>query len=121
MAKKAKTESVLSRQTRIQAEADALAMAEKAAETANAAAQERLTPPAARPAEPKKVKKVRYVREKKVKQVPVKPAALLVRSTTAAGKLMSKNITASPEDEGGGLAQGRNESFPPARRGSQIG
>ena len=115
MAKKVKTESVLSRETRLKAEADALATAGKAAEAAKAATAKAATPPA--PAvRPKKVKKARYVREKKEKQVPVKTAELPARSTTAAGKMMSKNIAANPEDEGGGLPRGREASLPHSRR-----
>ncbi len=46
-----------------------------------------------------KPKKARFVREKAAKKTPVKDAPLLPRNTTAAGKMMSRNVTLRPEEE----------------------
>ena len=103
MAKKSRTEGVLARETRMQAEADALSATKKAVEQAaeaeKGAAQKRATTPVARAARPKKAKKARFVRGKQERRTPVKAAELPARSVTAAGKMMSKNIKAKPKDE----------------------
>jgi hypothetical protein len=106
MAKKAKTESVLSKQTRLKAAADATeaaraeevarAAAEQAAAEAKEAERKAVTPRAARPP---KVKKARFVRAAKEQAPGVPAAAPTPRSTTAAGKMMTRNVTAVPKDE----------------------
>lgn len=67
MAKKTKTESVLSRETRLQAEADAISgakAAEQAADLAKEAAEKsRRVTTSAKAVRPKKAKKARFVRE----------------------------------------------------------
>src|SRR4051812_38862910 len=106
MAKKPKTESVLSQQTRLKAEVDAIEAARaeevtrQAAEQAAAAAKEAerkaVTP---KPPRPPKVKKARFVREQKEKAQAAKEAVPIPRSTKAAGKLMTKNLVEVPKDE----------------------
>ncbi len=46
-----------------------------------------------------KPKKARFVREKVAKKAPVKDAPLPARNTTAAGKMMTRNVMLRPEDE----------------------
>jgi colicin import membrane protein len=111
VAKKAKTEGVLARETRLRAEADAIAAERTAAEKAtkdkaamdkaakDKAAANRSAPPVPKPARPAKVKKARFVRAPQEKRVPAKVAAVPARSRKAAGKLMTKNVTARPKDD----------------------
>jgi len=104
MAKRAKIESVLSRETRLQAEADALAAAarevEKAAEAARAAAeQKRVATPATKAARPKKAKNARFVREQAEKKPETRATPLPERSTKAGGRMMTKNVSHRPKDE----------------------
>ena len=103
MAKKSKTESVQSREARKRAEAaaakkaadDLAARAAEQAEAEEAAVKRRAEKAAAR----KKPKKARFVREQTEKQTRAKAPASRGRSTTAAGKMMSKNLTESPKHE----------------------
>ena len=98
MAKKSKTESVLSRETRLQAEADAISGAKSAAEH-TAAEKERAAMPAAKAVRPKKAKKARFVREQTEKKPESKAAPFAERSTTAGGKMMTKNVSYRPKKE----------------------
>jgi hypothetical protein len=103
MAKKAKTESVRSREDRKRAEAaatekaadDAAARAAEQAAADDAAGKRRAEKAAAR----RKPKKARFVREQTEKKVRAKAPAAHVRSTTAAGKMMSMNLKDAPKDE----------------------
>ena len=103
MAKKAKTESVQSREDRKRAEAaadkkaadDTAARAAEQAAAEEAAGKRRAEKAAAR----KKPKKARFVREQTEKKPRAKAPAAPVRSTTAAGKMMSKNLKEAPKDE----------------------
>jgi hypothetical protein len=103
MAKKSKTESVQSREDRKRAEAatakkaadDTAARATEQAAAEEAAVKRRAEKAAAR----KKPKKARFVREQAEKQPQVKAPAARVRSTTAGGKMMSKNLTDAPKHE----------------------
>lgn len=100
MAKKAKTEGVLARETRLRAEAGQTAADPAAADARAAAAATRGdAPPAATTPRPKKVKKARFVRAPQEKRPPTKAAAPAARSTKAAGKMMSKNVTGRPKAE----------------------
>ena len=108
--KKGKTESVLSRETRLKAEADAIsrgkaavekAAAEKVAEAERIAAEKRPVAPSPKAARPKKVKRTRFVREQTEKKAETKAAPLAERSTKADGKLMTKNVAYRPKDEPG--------------------
>ena len=108
--KKGKTESVLSRETRLKAEADAIlrskaaaekVVADKAAEAERIAAAKRPPAPIPKAARPKKVKRARFVREQTEKKPEPKPAPLAERSTKADGKLMTRNVTYRPKDEPG--------------------
>ncbi len=118
MAKKAKTESVLARETRLRAEAEARAKAEQEKKAAEEAlAQENARALAAKKVRAKKVKKPRFVREKnETLPPPVKPKTgeRPARKATAAGKLMSQNI--KPKTTGGPLAGG-DPSKPLGHRG----
>jgi hypothetical protein len=108
MAKRKKTESVLSRETNRQADEaarTAVAAEAKAAEAAAAeaaaaaaAARKRAAEPVAKAVRPKKPKKARFVREAKEKQPRAKAATPTPRSTKAAGKLMTKNLHEAPKD-----------------------
>jgi hypothetical protein len=98
MAKKAKTESVQSREDRNRAEAAVKKAAARAVEQAaaeEAAGKRRAEKAAAR----KKPKKARFVREQTEKRPLAKAPAAPVRSTTAAGRMMSKNLKEPPKDE----------------------
>ena len=108
--KKGKTESVLSRETRLKAEVDAIlrskaaaekAVADKAAEAERIAAAKRPPAPIPKAARPKKVKRARFVREQTEKKPEPKAAPLAERSTKADGKLMTRNVTYRPKDEPG--------------------
>ena len=103
MAKKAKTESVLSRETRLRSEADAVSAAAKLA--AEAAEQKRVVTPKAE--RPKKTKKARFVREQAEKKPEKKATSLPERSTTAGGKMMTKNVSYQLQDGAGRLTKGR--------------
>ena len=94
MAKKAKTESVLSKETRLKAAANSAAEAAKAA-AEKVAAPIVVTPKAERP---KKVKKARYVREQTEKRPEKKAPPLREQSSTARGKIMTKNLAYHPDD-----------------------
>ena len=102
MAKKAKTESVLSRETRLQSEADAISVAAKLV-TEAAEQMSVVTPKTVRP---EKAKKVRFVREQAEKRSEQKATSLPERSTTAGGKMMTKNVRYRLKDAGL-LAKGR--------------
>ena len=106
--KKVKTESVLSRETRLQAEANAIAAAKLAVEQAAAEKLRRQTPPP-KAERPKKVKRPRFVREQVEKRPPMKQTALVERSTKAVAKMMTKNVSELPPDElaSGVTAKGR--------------
>jgi hypothetical protein len=113
MAKRAKTESVLSRETRLEAEADAIsgakAAAEQAAEVAKEAAEKRrVVTPVVKAEWPKKTKKARFVREQTEKK-PKAKATRTERSSKAVGKMMTKNVSYRPKDEprAGPKAKGR--------------
>lgn len=104
--KKGKTESVLSRETRLKAEADAISRSKAAAEKAAAeaeriAAEKRPPAPIPKAARPKKVKRARFVREQTEKKAEPKAAPLAERSTKADGKLMTKNVAYRPKEEPG--------------------
>jgi hypothetical protein len=109
MAKRGKTEGVLARETRLKAEASAIAAAEKAkadAEKAVAdakaeAERKRAIEQAPKAPRPKKVKKPRFIREQTEKRPAPKPkpAALPERSTKFRAKLMTKNLAEAPKDE----------------------
>jgi hypothetical protein len=98
MAKKTKTESVLSRETRTQANAPAPAKPAPEA-VVEATAPKQVAKPVPKVAGPKRAKKARFVREKKEQQTPVKTAGLPARSTKAAGKMMTRNVKAEPKAE----------------------
>jgi hypothetical protein len=104
MAKKSKTESVLSKEVRKQAEADAISTAKaeaaKLAEAAEAVRQHAMAP-VATAVRPKKVKKARYVRETTENKTQAKAAPLPPRSTKASSKLMTKNVHERPRKERG--------------------
>lgn len=100
MAKKAKTEGVLAKETRLRAEADAVAAARRATEAAAEAAKEAAEKNRIEKAERrKKPKRARFVRGKKETTPKVEASPLPGRSTTAAGKLMSRNVTDKPRRE----------------------
>jgi len=103
MAKKTKTESVLSRETRLQAEAEAISgakAAEQAADLATEAGEKkRVVTPTAKAVRPKKAKKARFVREQTERKPETKATPLPERSTKAGGKMMTKNVSYRPKDE----------------------
>lgn len=114
--KRTKTESVLSRETRKQAEADALAAAKKLAEKVAQAAvdaaealKKRVVAPVVKAVRPAKTKKPRYVREQKESKPQPAAAALPARSTKASGKLMTKNVHEKPRKERGSGVAGPND------------
>ena len=120
MAKKAKTEGILARATRQKAEDEAVVAAARQAEADARAAKdaERATAEAAEAtkqaaagsgrkraamagkAEPA-AKKARYVREKKEATPEAEAAPLPPRSTTASGKMLSKNVKTAPKETAG--------------------
>jgi hypothetical protein len=98
MAKKTKTESVLSRETRMQADAPAPAKPAPKA-VVEATAPKQVAKPVPNVAGPNRAKKARFVREKKERLTPVKAAELPARSTKSAGKMMTRNVKAEPKEE----------------------
>ncbi len=108
MAKKGKTESVLARETRLKAEAEAVAAvkaealrvaaAAREAEAAELAAVEKRR--AEKAAKMKKVKRPRFVRPPVEKRPePKKLPPLPERSTKTRGKLMTKNLALPPKED----------------------
>src|SRR5213082_1035883 len=107
MAKRQKTESVLSREARKHQEAagrpaSTVAAVKnavvKAAATVAEVVEKHVVRPVAKAVRPKKAKKARFVREKKEKQE-VKATAQTPRSKTASGKMMTKNLAEAPREE----------------------
>ena len=110
MAKKAKTESVQSREARLQAEAAArAAQTAKEQAAAAAAAKEAEKRKAAKAEKRKKTKRPRFVREAAPTPAVAKPKAMPLpeRTTKARGKLMTKNLVLAPKDEPGLKPSGR--------------
>jgi hypothetical protein len=71
---------------------------EKVAKAPKATKEPVVTPPA-EPAEIVKKKRPRFVREKKEQKTQSEATPLTLRSTTPAGKMMSKNIVLLPKEE----------------------
>lgn len=113
MARKAKTEGVLARETRLRGEAAGREAAQAAADTQAAEAAELAAQAARQPALPAgpgrkraakaapATKKARYVREKKGATPEAAPEATAPRVATPSGRMLSKGVTAAPRGAAG--------------------